>query len=420
MTSNPLYDVTKNLASVAAFQNAKSGPTGNGFFDALRPAIDLLGGAYSAYQGGGQGTLIPGIMNMTQGMSSRNYMKQLQDAAQRDYIDKMNGQIQMGMMGQQASPGNHAFEGVDNNGLPVPRWYGDMASFNAATGIVGNSQTADMYNTSINGGVPKIGPGVPAAQAQTFGQDWQKQVGAVSNFQNSLNQVPGAIKQGQQLSLTAPGSMGELMKSGGKPPTSYTGSGAPLEGALQASVSATAKPQVFNPYFQPSTFDPNVTSVIDKGMGDSQEAGRQGETSKHNRATEGDANADNVREDKRLKAQIEGDYYHNYPPTGGQGGNPLNDIQDSQSILKTQYEAVTEQMKNEGLIDKDGNPVQEGGFLTVGAKQKNATRYNELRTIQQDILKRITGETTQGFQNSNAGAIGGVKSVQQWRKENGL
>lgn len=434
--NNPYAGLARSITSAAVANNSKYGSTGRSLIDTLRPFLDFVGGAYSAYQANPEGgmTAIPGAVAAVQGLATRKYLNDYQDQVQQEYQAQKAKWSQLGRVATDFSQGNPAFRSIDpETGQENYHFYGDWDDLNGVLGLFGNSQFAQGVNRAITGDVPQFGPASPAAQVENFSKTYLPQMSAAVDFANR-DAISGDIRGSQGLSLTYPGSSLDNMKTGkSQTPKSFGNTIMQTGGPIQAGTKLTEREPIIdfnkvNPFTLPKDYPGNVVDVLKAGLDDAQTANAQSITQQDNLAKQKAAQ-------RELDAKIKGGYFINYPPSpsGGGNSNPFTVPNSAQNYYAGQAEQIKAIMQAEGLWDKDTDaPIKEPsvktedpGWLGTGfagtSKQDAAAsvakrnRYNELKNLYLNARGAAEGAPTasQGQQRIQQTRQAAEGSIQQ-------
>lgn len=277
-------------------QKAVLQPSG---FSLFAPVMDFLGGAYQAYSANPQagGTALAGASNAaTKGMARGQARRQALASAWKDYAGATD-----------ASIFNKALTGLDSTG------YGGVIDANQAQGIQRVNQNPNM-NKFLKG---------EALQVDDYGYldpqiaiEYAKQQAAATNFANQKSGL-NAIDGGQQASLAAQALDQLNMLKAPTDPRQPMLAEDPNNAALQAGVAKqtpTITPDFANlsPFAMPSDVPNNIAEQQQAGLEDVQKQAALAEAKRKAMATE-------ALDKRELDLKQQGNYYKNYPPSGGSG-----------------------------------------------------------------------------------------------------
>lgn len=432
--------------------------------DAVRPAIDFLGGAYTAHAANpaGKGVALAGLTSMVDQAAQRNYMNQLNQQYQNEQKLKLMGMQQMG-----------GYLGVDPNGPYKGYFFGDNDAYKSANDSMGRAGYAQGVNTALQGqNIPQFTGHEDPAQLAQFYKDWSEASQGAAGFQgmagmanaasngqgvsqattpptgNSLGQ-PGAV-MGPKANLS--GLLGQLAGS----QFNYQPSGLDLPGQpIQGNVSAQApapgeapppaqvQPQAFNPTYMPKDFPSNASGLFTAGMTDAQRYATQAEENRKNRADE----AQKQQIINATKAN-QGGYGRNpsYPPqptdaslaagifandpTGmkaflmNHGGavNPYTVPNSALEGVKKNLDINTQQLKDIGAVDSSGKLIEPNTSWWSGgnASPQQVQQYQQLLQ-QRQALTQQANQLQQGMKTAGQTAVGNmqIQSPAQWAASRG-
>lgn len=419
-TNNWLMNGLKAAGSAAAINNSQYGQTGNKILDFARPVIDFMGGAYNAYQSNptGGGTAIPGLVGMTEGMSRRNYMNQLQqqylaEQQRLKQTDANNAQIWNARTGQTITgPFDTTFA---NNSA------GDIRKSNAVPSI-NNMLGGEALNLNQYGDY-----------SDSMLNNYTAQQAGATNFLNrstGLDAVQGG--QGQSLLHKA------LMNMGNNPTQPQAPSlegGAPtLSAGANFSRPAQQIDTGMSPFLLPTDVPTQIAGMQQAGLEDAQKKGVLDETTRSNMAEE-----KQERDIYNATVKNQGGYARYAPaPIPPQPSEATRAYQALQAGIITPEQYARTLGALPGTSEQPTIPSQDQQTYLENLKNKAqgkagwfgsattpdpaaAQQYNQYAS--RYGLPPLTGPTSnsmiQSAQNTGNAAVGRIRSAGEWARSRG-
>jgi hypothetical protein len=280
--------------------------------------------------------------------------------------------------------------GYDPNGLGV------IAPDDVAKGLgtLGDRDFNKGGVTLMRGNVPESWGSAPAAQTGPLMKAFLDQT-ALNGMNNAgATQVPEVYGQGAQTYFQGvPG-----MESMTLPRIINGGVGPVLSGGVQGGESQEVP--VVNPWYQPQSITPETRlSAFDKGMQTSAGKVKQGEDTRHNKASEStdrtNASANMIRANK-------------YEPGGSAGPSPLRDSNIQSEMDSREVRSIDDRLEQLGG-KKDGKlgvpRVGEPGYMEYNRLQ---LRRAELTSPKRSASQPFGGKSSGKLTSAQEKLLGGI------------